>query len=294
MKNIIVLIICLAIGFQAKAGDMKKDSTTFVNADWKVTELRRGATAMHAQMQMFDSQQSISIIRYPARKFRTRLINSPGDLAGKTSGIGMKEGAYAAINGGYFDMAQLLPCVYFRTGEEVFGHTSPSEAFRVNGVIGTKDRKGRKGRKVMIAPCSPSEYEDVTGKWFSVMASGPMLMDEGEILVPEFTETDENGKGIDAFNDYRHPRSVIGYDGKGYVYLVVIDGRHPGKGDGASIYETALICRFLGMTDAINLDGGGSSSLWSSELGVLSHPSDNKAFDHEGERTVPDIIGVFR
>lgn len=291
MKNIIVLIICLAIGFQAKAGDMKKDSTTFVNADWKVTELGRGATAMHAQMQMFDSQQSISIIRYPARRFRTRLINSPGDLAGKTSEIGMKEGAYAAINGGYFDMAQLLPCVYFRTGEKIFGQTSPSEAFRVNGVIGTKDRKGR---KVMIAPCSPSEYEDVAGKWHSVMASGPMLMDEGEILVPEYTETDESGKGIDAFNDYRHPRSVIGYDGDGYVYLIVIDGRHPGKGDGASIYETALICRFLGMTDAINLDGGGSSSLWSSELGVLSHPSDNKAFDHEGERTVPDIIGVFR
>ena len=98
MKNIIVLIICLALSFHAKAGDMKKDSTTFVNADWKVTELGRGATAMHAQMQMFDSQQSISIIRYPARRFRTRLINSPGDLAGKTSEIGMKEGAYAAIN----------------------------------------------------------------------------------------------------------------------------------------------------------------------------------------------------
>ena len=35
-------------------------------------------------------------------------------------------------------------------------------------------------------------------------------------------------------------------------------------------------------------------SLWSRELGVLSHPSDNKTFDHEGERTVPDIIGIFR
>lgn len=291
MKSITTLFICIAFCLSAGAGNIRKDSLAFVNADWNVTELEHGAKAMHAKMQMFDSQQSISIIKYPARRFRTKLINSPGDQADKTSAIGLREGAFAAVNGGYFDMAQLLPCVYFRTGDEVYGQTSPSEAFRVNGVVGTKDKRGR---KVMIASCSPSKYEDVAGKWHSVMASGPMLVDEGEILVPEFTETDENGKGIDAFNDYRHPRSVIGYDDKGNVFLVVIDGRHPGKGDGASIYETALICRFLGMKDAINLDGGGSSSLWSRELGVLSHPSDNKTFDHEGERTVPDIIGIFR
>lgn len=291
MKNITALFICLAFCLYAEAGNIKKDSLAFVNADWNVTELEHGAKAMHAKMQMFDSQQSISIIKYPAKRFRTKLINSPGDQADKTSAIGMREGAVAAVNGGYFDMAQLLPCVYFRTGDEVYGQTSPSEAFRVNGVVGTRDKRGG---KVRIASCNPSEYEEIAGKWHSVMASGPMLVDEGEILVPEFTETDENGKGIDAFNDRRHPRSVIGYDDKGNVFLVVIDGRHPGKGDGASIYETALICRFLGMKDAINLDGGGSSSLWSRELGVLSHPSDNKTFDHEGERTVPDIIGIFR
>ena len=86
---------------------------------------------------------------------------------------------------------------------------------------------------------------------------------------------------------------AIGYDKEGNICLVVIDGRHQGQGDGASIYETALICSFLGLTDAINLDGGGSSAIWSSETGVLNHPSDNKVFDHEGERVVPNIIGVF-
>ena len=86
---------------------------------------------------------------------------------------------------------------------------------------------------------------------------------------------------------------MLGYDKEGNICLVVIDGRHKGQGDGASIYETALICSFLGLTDAINLDGGGSSAIWSSETGVLNHPSDNKIFDHEGERVVPNIIGVF-
>ena len=74
---------------------------------------------------------------------------------------------------------------------------------------------------------------------------------------------------------------------------MVIDGRFKGAADGASIYETAYICHLFGMTDAINLDGGGSSALWTSTTGVISHPCDNRRFDHEGERTVPNLIAVY-
>lgn len=291
MKHTIILLLSIFFCLSAEAGNIDKDSLAFANADWKVSVLDGGAMAMSAQINMFDSQQSISILKYPSRKFRTRLIHSPGESAGKTSVIAEREGATMAINGGYFDMKNLVPCVYFRIGDETFSQTSPSEAFRVNGVVGLKSRRGR---KIMISCCNPDEYETVTEKWHSAMASGPMLIDDGDILVPEFAQVDSSGKGVDSFNDKRHPRSVIGYDGKGNIFLVVIDGRHPGKGDGTSIYETALICRFLGMEDALNLDGGGSSALWHKETGVLSHPSDNKTFDHEGERTIPNIIGVYR
>ena len=291
MKHTIILLLSIFFCLSAEAGNIDKDSLAFANADWKVCVLDGGAMAMSAHINMFDSQQSISILKYPSRKFRTRLIHSPGKSAGKTSGIAEREGAEMAINGGYFDMKNLVPCVYFRIGDETFSQTSPSEAFRVNGVVGLKSRRGR---KIMISCCNPDEYETVTEKWHSAMASGPMLIDDGDILVPEFAQVDSSGKGVDSFNDKRHPRSVIGYDGKGNIFLVVIDGRHPGKGDGTSIYETALICRFLGMEDALNLDGGGSSALWHKETGVLSHPSDNKVFDHEGERTIPNIIGVYR
>ena len=291
MKHTIILLLSMLLCLSAGAGNIKKDSLAFADADWQVTHLEDGATAMSAQIHMFESHQSISVLKYPSRKFRTRLVHSPGEMAGKTSSIAQREGAAMAVNGGYFDMKNLVPCVYFRIGEETFSQTSPSETFRVNGVVGLKNRRGR---KIMIASCSPDEYDAVTGKWHSAMASGPMLLDEGKILVPEYAEIDETGKGIDSFNDKRHPRSVIGHDGKGNVFLLVIDGRHAGKGDGTSIYETALICRFLGMKDAINLDGGGSSALWHEDLGVISHPSDNKTFDHEGERAIPNIIGVYR
>lgn len=75
--------------------------------------------------------------------------------------------------------------------------------------------------------------------------------------------------------------------------LVVIDGRFKGSADCANIYETAYICSLLGMTDAINLDGGGSSALWTKETGVMSYPRDNKRFDHDEERRVPNLIAVY-
>jgi exopolysaccharide biosynthesis protein len=95
---------------------------------------------------------------------------------------------------------------------------------------------------------------------------------------------------VQSFVFKRHPRTVFGYDDKGYAYMIVIDGRHKGNAAGATIPEAAFIARILGLEAALNLDGGGSSALWSDQTGVLNHPCDNKTFDHNGERRVPNII----
>ena len=291
MKHILTILGCIVLCSSAWGYDREKDSLAFISAEWQTNELEKGAMAMNARLTLFESEQSISIIKYPARRFRTALVHSPGEMADGTGAIARREGAMMAANGSYFNMKQLTPCTYFRIDDSVLGTTAESEAFRVNGVIGTTSRKGR---RIRIAGCSPSEYDAVTGSWHSVMAAGPMLLDEGKMLVPEIMKADENGKGTDSFYDRRHPRTIAGYDRKGNVYLIVIDGRHPGNAEGTSIYETALICSFLDLKDAINLDGGGSSALWSDENGILNHPSDNRKFDAEGERKVPNIIGVFR
>ena len=58
------------------------------------------------------------------------------------------------------------------------------------------------------------------------------------------------------------PATVIGLspDGRRMFWLVV-DGRQPGYSEGATPHETAEILRTLGATEALNLDGGGSSTL---------------------------------
>ena len=85
---------------------------------------------------------------------------------------------------------------------------------------------------------------------------------------------------------------MIGTTADGWTYLIVIDGRFPGQGIGTTIHETAEICRMFGLCDALNLDGGGSSVLWTKEFGTISHPYDNKRFDHSGQRVVPNVVYI--
>jgi exopolysaccharide biosynthesis protein len=48
---------------------------------------------------------------------------------------------------------------------------------------------------------------------------------------------------------------------------------------------------WLGCRDALNLDGGGSSTMVF-DGNIVNHPSDNKKFDHQGERVVANAIVV--
>jgi exopolysaccharide biosynthesis protein len=116
-------------------------------------------------------------------------------------------------------------------------------------------------------------------------------MENGEIV----TYSPESIKGSESFYNKRHPRTIIGVskNAKGRaekVFFIVIDGRFPAQADGATIKECADIAYFLGCDEALNLDGGGSSTIWSTLTGVINHPYDNRVFDHEGERRVPNII----
>ncbi len=264
----------------------KADSLAFANAQWQMTDLGDGAVAMYSQFQLFQSTQSICVVKYPIGKFKTSILHCPGDSAGRPSEIAKDENAVFAINGGYFHVDKKIPSVFFRDRKRINGYTHPSELFRVNGMLGFKDRRGR--RVEMFEAPDTNMYQMMSKGCKQVLASGPLLILDGE------TRVFVSNQSFCKFYDERHPRAVFGTDDKGYAYLVVIDGRFKGQADGASIFETAYICRMLGMTNAINLDGGGSTTLWTEKTGVINHPYDNRKFDHDGERKVPNLIIVKR
>jgi exopolysaccharide biosynthesis protein len=94
------------------------------------------------------------------------------------------------------------------------------------------------------------------------------------------------------FAPVRHPRTAVGIAAGGRrLLLVVVDGRQPGYSDGMTLTELATMMRALGARDAINLDGGGSSSIVRTDRASVNGVRIlNKPSDKEGERPVGNAL----
>jgi len=87
----------------------------------------------------------------------------------------------------------------------------------------------------------------VTNAWMGI-GGGPVLVRNGKAVPFE---------GI----QIRHPRSAIGWN-QTHFFLVEVDGRQPGLSDGMTLDELARYMIKLGCQHALNLDGGGSATIW--------------------------------
>ncbi len=119
-------------------------------------------------------------------------------------------------------------------------------------------------------------------RWESVryvLGGGPRLLANGVYV---------GGEGFrPSFVDRRHPRTAIGRLSDGRIVLVVVGGRQPYHSLGMTLIELAGTLRALGVTDAMNLDGGGSTTLVVRGV-VINLPSDEL-----GERPVSDVLLVM-
>jgi hypothetical protein len=116
-----------------------------------------------------------------------------------------------------------------------------------------------------------------------VVGGGPELLDGGKIVGDLAVEERP------AFAAARNPRTAVGFDaGARRLWLVVVDGRRPGYSAGMTLPELVELLKSLGATDAINLDGGGSSVM------VVGGRARNRPSDATGERAVANALALVR
>lgn len=233
------------------------------------------------QDSLFQSAQSVSFVRISPSAYSLDILSGEGGDADSTSALCLRSKAIAGINGSYFNMRALTPVTYIKDDGIVMGSTTRGEYFRTNGTLFLS----QEGLAIDASDTTATLPEGEL--WWEAIASGPILLDEGETV-----EYQEGIPGWSGFYNRRHPRSLVGTDADGFLWLVVVDGRAPGQADGMTIAELTALAQRMGLTDALNLDGGGSSTLWTRQAGVINHPSDNRRFDHEGQRIVPNVVAV--
>jgi len=227
---------------------------------------------------LYGTPQYIQYLKFGQEEYRFDLAWVSDSLV-RTSDLAERQESTAAINGGFFDMKAGGSVTYLRADGQTINDTGASLVKQKNEILEGAvviNKQGRlqirRGKRIQ----RKKRYEDV-------LVTGPLLLYRGkaEPLVDR------------AFNNDRHPRSCLCTDDQQNVYFITVDGRHE-QAAGMSLHDLTRFVQDLGCTTAINLDGGGSTTLYLRSQGVINHPSDNRQFDAEGERPCANAILAIR
>jgi hypothetical protein len=113
------------------------------------------------------------------------------------------------------------------------------------------------------------------------IGGGPVLLQDGKIITdytPELFPPD--------ITTTLAPRTAIGYTAQGEIIHLVVDGRQV-HSRGVGLQTLAEIMLGLGCSDALNLDGGGSSCIFMGDS-LLNKPSDGST------RYIPSVVAVIK
>lgn len=242
--------------------------------EWSSRAITDGVVLKSAQARLFDSDQAIYVVEIDTTAGRFEFGVAAGDKPIITSAYAAGEGVLAAINGTFFNMQEGYNVHYVKVNNSVVAVTDEKEfGIRATGVFTAT------GEAVNIAAWGPESEDDGILKAEDAIVTGPLLTDNGQDIVLDSIN----------FNKNRHPRSLLGITGEGLVLFIAVDGRQPGYADGMSLFELRELAHSLGCREILNLDGGGSTTLYvrgEGASGVANKPSGKI------ERPVPSIVFV--
>ena len=276
MKNP-VNVIC-TVGLMVCAFSAAAQVQDFEKIPWEKKKIVKGLVWKHTHDSLFGAPQNINILEVNLRQRSVNLIYDASKNA-PTSQMASDAGSLAAVNAGFFDMKNGGSITFIKVDGVHETDTSKWKNWStMNGALIIK-----KDGTIDLEPAAAYTLYENTEAYDDVLVTGPVLIDRG--TAPELPAVE--------FVDHRHPRTCLCIGRRNTVKFVTVDGRSE-QSAGMSLRELTDLMKSLQCEEAINLDGGGSTTLWiKKEVGVVSMPSDNKKFDHEGERSVSNILAVF-
>jgi exopolysaccharide biosynthesis protein len=195
-----------------------------------------------------------------------------------------REKAIVAVNGNFFHTEEGGSVCFFKKNGNIIDTSRTELTERLflpwlddAGMVFTKEQQV----KIVTEPAEGWRGVDSLP---TIFTGGPLLIQNGA----------EVKQAAHSFNDNRYSRTGTGLTNNGHLILVVVDG-NSAESAGMSIKEFAQLLKSLGCISAFNLDGGGSSTMWVAgqpDHGIVNHPTDNKKFDHYGERKVANALVI--
>lgn len=287
MRNFLCYYFFFFLSFSLHA-QIISDSVVFKKATWQFDTVSKNIIWQHYhfnQKQLFSGNENFNIVRVPLRvKALSFDIGSDYDSLAKTSILAQKYDALVAINGSFFDTKKGGAVDFIKTDNHI-SDTSRIDKNRLaeHQRSGIAVKKNKKLRIIFTPDSTNFNWLNKYAGFESIMVSGPLLLKNFKI----------NSLTKSAFNDNRHPRSCLCLTKKELI-LLTVDGR-TAESYGLNLNELTKIAQWLGCKNAINLDGGGSTTLFIKNQpfnGIVNMPCDGKKFNHETERPVSNIFYI--
>lgn len=275
----------------------QKDSLKINATPWKTQDLGYGIIWKNYHFNNKDlmgTNQMINILESKQKNKKVRFgfvaaDEKKADTTAKrllvpTSQLAAKSGALAAVNAGFFDMKNGGAVDYLKIDGRVMDTTRVANVARlprnvISAVIIHQNRV-----KILKGGLKPGWEKSLPSE--NILLTGPLLLANGEAVRLEKT----------AFNDNRHPRTCACITNDKKLLLITVDGRSK-ESYGMTLPELTALTKALNCKDAINFDGGGSTTMYvqnQPDNGVVNYPTDNKIFDHAGERSVSNIFVILK
>lgn len=279
----VVLVSLALLGFGA-AGWYAYDQGRPLPLPWREHVFR--GVDYERKVQWSPRPMVIHVIKVDTRSAGLRFLVTPPDAPGSdtplrartTSEFLRESGVQVAINGDGFSPW------WSRSPADYYPHAGDPVQPRGNAVSRGKEYWSstanvptlyisRRNAVSFDAPAKP--YNAISGEFMLLSGGAPV-------------------QGLD--NVAVHPRTAIGYSRNGrYVYLVVVDGRQPFYSEGITLLELSRLMISLGVQYAMNLDGGGSSTMvvqgQNGQPRLLNSPIDS--YIPGRERPVGNHLGIF-
>lgn len=227
-----------------------------------------------------------------ALDFDVALANADGSpglrtVTGIAESAGRERSVSVAVNGDFFTadgrptgttidrgtvrVDRLRPAFAWRRGEGAWIGPLEVTADRLTGAGWAVDGGAGAAAEPATGGSGGPEIDVVSG-FPELLDAGARVGDLGVADNPSFAAA-------------RHPRTAVAVDPAGErLWMIVADGRQGEYATGLTLPELAQLAEALGATEAINLDGGGSSVMVI-EGAIVSRPS-----DATGERAVANAL----
>ena len=230
------------------------------NIEITISEYRENSTTIYvADVKLKDSS-------YLQTAFASNTYGK--NITEKTSTIAESVNAILAINGDYYGVQQRG---YVLKNGKIYRETSNSK----EDLVIYKD-----GSWKFINEDEVTLQELVDDGAYNILSFGPALVVDSSVAVDTNDEVDKAMRN--------NPRTSIGKISENHYVFVVSDGR-TNKSTGLTLYELANFMKELGCTEAYNLDGGGSSTMYFNG-NVINNPTTNG--NRISERSVSDIVYI--